>query len=538
MTIETTIACLPGDLDGNCVVDLADLFLFSGQWLALTDCGGFDCADINRDGRVNLTDFAATAASWNAARDPLVAINEIHYHPDKNTEPVEFIELYNAGGGTVNLSGWTIEDAVDFSFPEGTQLPGGSFLVVAENAAAFQAKFGFAPAGVFTGTLSNEGETITLRDSQGNTIDEVNYDHEFPWSIAADGEGASLELIHPLLDNDLAGSWRASGYRASADPETAFAAPTPGRENGNRSVQAPPQIRQVEHEAVGAPAAQDKHQPTSSQNIQITAKVTDPDGVKSVTLLYQIVSPGSYIPSRLPLTTAELWANPFQPRQKNPAFENPANWVSAPMKDDGVAPDLAASDGIFTAVIGKQVNRTLLRYRIAVEDVPGNALRVPYADDPSLNFACYIYNGVPDYVASKDSVDPEGPGHAYPGSVLTTLPVYTLISRSNDILECMAYDGGYQIPHDGSLNGETARRTENWEGAFVYEGKVYDHMRFRLRGGNGRYYPGKRAMTFQFNRGNYLEARDHLRRQIPAEVGDAGGRQDAGQPSGRAIRSQ
>ena len=70
--------------------------------------------------------------------------------------------------------------------------------------------------------ILNPGETITLRDSQGNKIDEVSYGNEFPWSIAADGEGASLELIHPLLDNDLAGSWRPSGYQAGVDPEAAF----------------------------------------------------------------------------------------------------------------------------------------------------------------------------------------------------------------------------------------------------------------------------------------------------------------------------
>lgn len=515
MTIEKSIACLPGDLDGNCGVDLEDLFLLTQKWLSGIDCIGFNCPDLNQDGRVNLPDFAAAAANWNSTRDPLVIINEIHYHPDTNTERVEFIEVYNAGGGAVDLSGWKIQDGVDFAFPEGTTLVGGGFYVIAQDATAFHTKFGFSPAGVFTGTLRNEGETITLRNSLGDKIDEVNYDHEFPWPIAADGEGASLELIHPLLDNDLAGSWRPSGYRTGVDPEAAFGIPTPGKENSCRNVQVPPQIRQVVHEAVGAPAAQDKHQPTSEQEIRISAKVTDPDGVQGVTLLYQIVAPGNFIPAQLPLTTVELMANPFQPRPKNPAFENTANWTSVSMRDDGVAPDVTANDGVYTALIAKQDNRTLLRYRITAQDSPGNSIRVPYADDPSLNFACYIYDGVPDYVASKDSVHADGPGHVYPASVLTTLPVYTLITRDSDITECMAYAGQYQIPHDGGFYNESARRAENWEGAFVYEGKVYDHMRYRLRGGNGRYYAGKRAMTLQFNRGNYLEARDLFGDKFP-----------------------
>ena len=35
-----------------------------------------------------------------------VVINEIHYHPDNNTEAVEFIELYNASNEPVDISGW------------------------------------------------------------------------------------------------------------------------------------------------------------------------------------------------------------------------------------------------------------------------------------------------------------------------------------------------------------------------------------------------------------------------------------------------
>ncbi|MEZ4555086.1 MAG: lamin tail domain-containing protein [Caldilineaceae bacterium] len=43
-----------------------------------------------------------------------VVINELHYNPDMPTEQVEFIELYNAGSTAVDLSGWALEDAVDY----------------------------------------------------------------------------------------------------------------------------------------------------------------------------------------------------------------------------------------------------------------------------------------------------------------------------------------------------------------------------------------------------------------------------------------
>ena len=44
----------------------------------------------------------------------------------------------------------------------------------------------------------------TLRNPIGDKIDEVDYQSTFPWPIAANGDGVSMELINPDLDNDLA----------------------------------------------------------------------------------------------------------------------------------------------------------------------------------------------------------------------------------------------------------------------------------------------------------------------------------------------
>src|ERR1041384_7145061 len=53
-----------------------------------------------------------------------MVINEIHYDPDVKTEPVEFIELFNAGSNTVDLSGWQLSEGVSFTFPAGSQIHG------------------------------------------------------------------------------------------------------------------------------------------------------------------------------------------------------------------------------------------------------------------------------------------------------------------------------------------------------------------------------------------------------------------------------
>ncbi len=345
----------------------------------------------------------------------------------------------------------------------------------------------------FAGKLSNEGEQITLRDANGVVHDTVSYGTEFPWPVASSGQGASMQLIHPALDNDLAGSWRS-------------ASPTPGAVNSVFAASAPPQMRQVEHSpqtpAAGAP-------------VTVTVKATDPDGIGGVSLHYQAVAPGSFIPAFLPLSYAQLTSNPSTPRTPNPAFEAAANWTALAMHDDGLNGDALAADGIFTAVIPGQPNRTLLRYRITATDMPGASVRIPYADDPSLNFACFIYNGVPAYTAGTRTVRPEGTGYTYPAEVMNSLPVHTLLTRPEDLRACNAYsslgDSGQQIPK----SNEAARSAFNWEGAFVHDGIVYDHIKYRLRQSNDRYAgDGKRSMRFRFQRGHFFQARDHAGRKV------------------------
>ena len=84
-----------------------------------------------------------------------VVINEIHYNPDIKTELVGFIELFNTAATPVNLSGWTISSAVDYTFPSGTTIPAGGFVVVSENTNAFRVKFGFTPLGPWAGNLNS-----------------------------------------------------------------------------------------------------------------------------------------------------------------------------------------------------------------------------------------------------------------------------------------------------------------------------------------------------------------------------------------------
>ncbi|MFT4549473.1 MAG: hypothetical protein ACI9MB_003447, partial [Verrucomicrobiales bacterium] len=532
---------------------------------------------------------------------------------------------------------------------------------VAENPATLLAEFGYNGAlGPFANgtSLKNSGETITLVDPAGATVDEVSYKLGFPWPTVGDEVGSplaspSIELIHPLLDNDLSGSWRASGFpvanpgnaggggpinyiannatwkylddgsdqgtawRASAFSDTSWVAggaelgygdgdeqtpiasgpagsrfatsyfrhavsipdpssfvnfslsityddayaiyvngtelarhsglsqnapfseystnsvgnnaiddltiatsafspgdnviavemhqssggssdvsfalsltgevtgdsgegagPTPGAMNHSFALNSPPQIRQVSH----AP-----EQPASGQPVFVTAKITDPDGVAGVTLQYQLVEPGDYFCRYLKFNTNGT-AN------TDPRFEDPANWTSVAMSDDGSGGDLLSADSIYSVTLptSLQTNRRLIRYRITADDTPGTEITVPYSDDPQPNFAYFVYDGTPDWTGTIRASDTNPV--TYPGSLMSSIPTYFLLSTNTWV--------------DDSQFGGYSGSEYLWPGSMVYDGKVYDHIQYRPRGGSHRFDYGKNFWKFDFQRGHRFEARD------------------------------
>ncbi|MHC5184173.1 MAG: lamin tail domain-containing protein, partial [Planctomycetota bacterium] len=477
-TTRQNPSCLAGDLYFDCKVDLCDLVMFAAEWLGPAGVA----SDLTGNNGVDIDDLGVIAMNWLQEGELPVVINEIYYNPDGKVKLLEFIELHNPMLGDVDVSGWHFCDGINYQFPQGTILPAGGYIVVTEDASlaytpiTLTDEYG-TPAnlvyGPFEGGLDNEGEKIELCNAQGVEIDQVDYKLGFPWPTTGDmvsnSSGHSIQLTSPIFDNDLGGSWR-SEY------------PTPGADNVEIFAEnIPPHIRQVQHSP---------QQPVSSDVVTITAKVTDPDGVSAVTLHYQLVDPGSYIPIK------------FSNLTDNPAYEDAANWTDLMMNDGGTGGDLYAGDDIYTVQMPAvfQTHRRLIRYRITVEDATAKSITVPYVDDGQPNFAYFVYDGVPAWTgADRPGVTSDV---TYDTNVMRSLPVYHLIADESDIMDAL-------------YNWNMHDKTYRFAGTLVYDGQVYDHIHFRIKGQFDPRVAGKNRLKFRFNRGHYFQTRDDYGNKYP-----------------------
>jgi len=89
-----------------------------------------------------------------------IVINEFVPAPSSGSE---WVELYNAGSSSVDVSNWVIDDdtpgGTRVVIANGTIVPAGGYLVVA------------IPSAI----LNNSGDAVTLSDASGTTVDQIHY---------------------------------------------------------------------------------------------------------------------------------------------------------------------------------------------------------------------------------------------------------------------------------------------------------------------------------------------------------------------------
>ncbi len=399
-----------------------------------------------------------------AEATPTVVINEIHFDPRSAAGGLEYVELYNVGSAQVDLAGWSLAKGIDYVFPAGAVLPPSAYLVVTRDPAALRQAYGVSALGPFAGKLSNDGDELMLRNRNGQLVDAVTYGLGFPWPTPDDNADQSIGLINALLDNAIPGAWRS-------------AAPTPGRQNNGSTENPPPFVADVSHMPVA---------PRVADVVTVRAHVTDADGVATVRLWLQAVSPGSYI------------------RLTDPQYQS--EWTAVPMQSEG--------NDVYAAQVpaGMRLHRLLVRYRIEAIDNGGRSLVTPYADDPQPNFAFFVYDGVPVWRGAIMPKGPNGKGQYYDYNfgLMRPLPVYHLLARQSDV------EDSQFIPNSPLLGGYMGSDYP-WLGTLVVNGVVYDHIRFRARGGEYRYSVGKNHWKFDFTRGHGFQGYDDYGQPYPVK---------------------
>ena len=157
-----------------------------------------------------------------------VVINEINYNSADNFDPEDWVELYNPTDQTINITGWMFKDENDdhvYTIPANTALNPDQYVVLSKDTTAFN--LFFPNVDNYTGNtgfgLSGGGELIRLFDSNGTLMDKVEYDDSNPWPEGADGNGSTLELMNPKLDNAIGTNWSASeGHGSPGRINTTF----------------------------------------------------------------------------------------------------------------------------------------------------------------------------------------------------------------------------------------------------------------------------------------------------------------------------
>ncbi|WP_417507278.1 lamin tail domain-containing protein [Microbacterium sp.] len=149
--------------------------------------GDFSAATLARcpDGVGAFVLAHSTPGAANSCVMPDVVINEI----ESNGDTTDWVEVANTGSTAVDLSGWSVMDSDPSGHAgETTPLPAGTTLQPG-------AYFVFDQPANFVFGLGN-GDTVTVRDANGNTVDEHVYTAHAAGVLArcADGSGDFVDV--------------------------------------------------------------------------------------------------------------------------------------------------------------------------------------------------------------------------------------------------------------------------------------------------------------------------------------------------------
>ncbi len=256
-----------------------------------------------------------------------------HVLLDEDGEASDWIEIHNPGSAAVDLGGWFLTD--DDLALNAWQIPAPMVLAPGEFMLVFASSKNRQIAGAELHTnfkLKSSGEYLALVQSDGVTISD-EYAPEYPIQFTDISYG--LAFVGGIVTTD----------------ETYFSSPTPGAANGGGGAV----VMDVSYWPI---------EPTLADSILVTAEIA--------------ASPSAAIVS------ADLtWRVMYGAE------------VALAMRDDGIAPDLIASDGVWSAEIAAGVAQPgeMLRWFVHAQDAQSATVRAPLFLDPTNSpeyFGCMV----------------------------------------------------------------------------------------------------------------------------------------------------
>jgi len=231
---KVTAGKLGGWTDGTFRTRVLDLAPLAGRRVVVEL--GFDTVDgaYNETEGWFVDDVRVIAAETSMPLPaPALVINEVLADPPPgwdsggdgvaSTTADEMIELVNPGSGALDLSGWTIADAVRtrVTMPQGTVIaPGAALVVLGGGASTLDVPVVTAP-GLY---LNNDGDAVRVRTPDGAIAAEVTWGAEGGRDSAlvrqVDGDAASPLVRHVELNGRVA----TPGTRADGSPWASSAA--------------------------------------------------------------------------------------------------------------------------------------------------------------------------------------------------------------------------------------------------------------------------------------------------------------------------
>ena len=198
-------------------------------------------AVVDYPGDLRLSDNIFLKEVKNSFPPQTLVINEIMYEP--KTGDAEYVELFNPGGESIDISEWRMTDFSDTTMSKKHIISQPSliirskeYFVVAFDSSIFT-RFSYLLGSIHNVmvkngfiSLNNEGDRIILTDLTGETMDSVHYLPSWHNPDVEDATGRALERINPYLPGNDKRNWS-----TSANP---FGG-SPGRQNSLYTISAP-----------------------------------------------------------------------------------------------------------------------------------------------------------------------------------------------------------------------------------------------------------------------------------------------------------